>query len=159
MLIGLMMLGLAMVLLTGCVSKSEYEALQAEYAALREEIESLKTDYDELNANCAAVEMELAEIKKVYPPRYFSSVMGLQDWLAEDDISERHSADMVVWYANARELQKRALEDGYIIYVNYDYEEGAPTIAFVFCGTMINGDFWYWDPETDEPIQYYGLAK
>jgi len=55
------MLSLIVLLLSGCgVSTAEYEALQA----------------------------ELDGIKEVYPPRDFSSLAELEDWLSTNDISE-----------------------------------------------------------------------
>ena len=127
LLVGLVVLCLAIVLLAGCgVSKSEYETLQE----------------------------ELADIQEVYPPRYFSSGVELQNWLAEDNISDRHSTDAVLWYANALELQERALRDGYIInaYI-WDNLDGTYT---VFCDAVTeDNSLYWWDPETDDI--YYEL--
>lgn len=159
LLIGLVVLCLAMVPLAGCVSKSEYEALQADYDALNANNETLQADYDELNANYEAVEEELAEIKEVYPPRDFSSLSELTDWLLQNDVSERPLATTAErWYSKALEIQEDALKDGYIISVDYDYDEETDLYS-VFCVTIINGDIWYWDPETDEPHQEYYLGK
>ncbi|MBA7672740.1 hypothetical protein ES703_80927 [subsurface metagenome] len=146
LLIGTVILSLAMVLLVGCgVSISEYEALQA--------------DYDELNANYAAVEAELAEIKEVYPPRDFSSLSELQDWLLQNDVSERALATTAErWYSKALEIQEDALIDGYMVSADYDYDPETD-LFYIFCVTIINGDIWYWDPETDEPYQEHYLGK
>ena len=51
LLIGFMILCLTMVLLAGCVSKSEYEALQAEYAALEAEHATLIEENASLEAS------------------------------------------------------------------------------------------------------------
>ena len=92
--IGIIVLCLAATLLPGCVSKSEYEALQAERATLVEENTSLKgelegvqsdlarvqsdltdvqadyntlkAEHEELSANYEAIKKELAEIKEVF---------------------------------------------------------------------------------------------
>ena len=127
-LVGLATLCLAIVPLAGCMGVS-----QAEYDAVKQ---------------------ELAEIKEVYPPRYFSSGTELQSWLAEDNISDRSSADAVVWYANAQELQKRALEDGYIINAfMWDNLDGTYSI---YCDAVTEDDsLYWWDPETDDI--YYEL--
>ncbi len=181
LLIGSVILSLAMVLLVGCgVSKSEYEALQAEHATLLEENTSLEVelegvqsdlvgmqanlagvqaDYDELNANYVSTKNELAEIKEVYPPKDFSSLSELQDWLVENEVSERAPTTFAEnWYSKALEIQEDALKDGYIISVDLDYAPEAE-LFYVACVTIINGDIWYWDPETDEPTQYYGFGK
>ena len=91
-LVGLVILSLAVVLLVGCgVSPSDYDALQA--------------DYDELNTKNEAVEKELAEIKEVYPAEDFSSLSQLNDWLLENDVSQkpdtRYADD---WYGRALEV-------------------------------------------------------
>jgi len=178
--IGLTLLILAAVLLAGCVSKSEYEALQTEQAALVQEKASLtselqqvqsdltsvqaeydaqKADYDELNADYEAANQELAEIKEVYPPRDFSSLSELQDWMLANDVSERPITEAAErWYSKALEIQETALKDGYIVSADYDYDEEAD-LYMVYCVTIINGEIWYWDPETDEPYQDNSLGK
>ena len=150
LLMGLLVLCLAMVPLAGCgVPQSEYEALQAENATLLDEIESLQADYDD-------VSNELAEIKEVYPPRDFSSLSELQDWLEANDVSEKpvttYGED---WYGRALEVQEDALKDGYVVSADYDAtEEGAA----VWCTTIINGRVFYWDPETDEVFEEYAFG-
>ena len=153
LLIGSVVLCLALVLLVGCgVSKSKYEALQSEY-------EASQADYDELNANYVAKKNELAEIKEVYPPRDFSSLSELQEWLLKNDVSERAPITIAEnWYSKALEIQEDALKDGYIISADIDYDSETE-LFYVACVTIINGDIWAWDPETDEPIQYYGFGK
>jgi len=58
----------------------------------------------------------------------------------------------------ALEVQEDALLDGYIISVDYDYNSTEDTYT-VFCVTIIDGDIWYWDPETDEVYQDASLGK
>jgi len=62
------------------------------------------------------------------------------------------------WYSKALEIQGDALNDGYVISADYDYnaETGLYT---VYCVAIIDGDIWYWDPETDEPLADYSLGK
>jgi len=160
LLIGLVVLCLAMVPLAGCgVSKSEYEALQADYDALNVDNDALQADYDELDTNYAAVEAELTEIQRVYPPRDFSSLSELTDWLLQNDVSERPLATTAESaYSKALEIQEDALKDGYIVSANFVYDE-VTDVYYIACVTIINGDIWWWDPETDEPIQYYYLGK
>ena len=140
LLIGLVAVGLVMIPLTGCmgVPQSGFEALQADYDALNE---------------------ELTEIKEVYPPRDFSSLSELQDWLLANDVSERPLTEYAEgWYSKALDIQEDALEDGYIVSADYDYYEETDDYD-VWCVTIINGDIWAWDPETDEPLQDYSLGK
>ena len=139
LLIGFAFLCLAVLPLAGCVSKSEYEALQA--------------DYDELNAELQSVKAELAQIKEVYPPEDFPSLTALNDWLLENDVSEKPATTYANdWYGRALEVQEDAIKDGYIVSVDYDYDEEGEK-AFVWCVAVINGRVFYWDPETDEILE------
>lgn len=175
LLMGLVAAGLVMIPLTGCmgIPQSEYEALQAENAALIDENTGLKAqfqtaqadltnkqaDYDALNTDYEAVSQELAEIKEIYPPRDFSSLSELQDWLLANDVSERPLVEYAEgWYSKALDIQEDAQADGYIVSVDYDYDEVEDSY-WVWCATIIDGDIWFWDPETDEPLQEYSLGK
>jgi len=73
-LIGLVAVCLSMIPLAGCmgVSQSKYEALQAEYEA---------------------VNQELTEIKEVYPPRDFESYSELSEWVSKHIKPQRSTAD------------------------------------------------------------------
>jgi len=114
------------------VPQSEYEALQAENASLT---------------------AELAEMKEVYPPRDFSSLSELRDWLMANDISEKpDTAYYEDWHGRALEVQEAAARDGYLVSVDYDYWEEDDSYS-VWCGTIIDGYIWLWDPETDEAFQ------
>jgi outer membrane murein-binding lipoprotein Lpp len=157
---------------------TEHEALQSERNTLEAEKQNLKTDYDDLNtehenlltelntlqdekdslqADYNVVNSELTEIKEVYPPRDFSSRRELEDWLIKNDVSEKPDVtDAESWLSRALEIHDDALLDGYIIFVDYDYDVADDTYA-VFCTTLINGYFWYWDPETDEISQDISL--
>jgi outer membrane murein-binding lipoprotein Lpp len=156
LLSGSVVLCLAMVLLAGCgVSKSDYDALQAEkanleteLAAAQSDLSSLQGDYDALDANYQAASNELADLNAVYPPKEFASRSELEDWLQENEVSEE-SVTMYTedWYGRALELQEDALADGYIVSVDSDYDAGT---YYVWCTTVINGDIYFWDPETDD---------
>ena len=139
LLIGALLLSLAMVLLAGCGVP--------------------QADYDELNAEYGAVEAELAEIKEVYPPRDFSSLRELQDWLRANDVSERPASTTAEHlYSKALEIQENALEDGYIVSADIDYDSETE-LFYVACVTIIDGDIWAWDPETDEPINFSQMVN
>ena len=148
LLIGALLLPLAMVLLAGGgVPQADYDELDTEYMALQ-------ADYDELNTEYEAVQNALAEVEAVYPPKDFSSLSELNEWLLENDVSERPASTTAEHlYSKALEIQENALEDGYIVSADIDYD---PTteLFFIACVTIIDGDIWAWDPETDEPINY-----
>ena len=127
LLIGLGVLCLAIISLTGCgVPQSEYEALQADYQALQAELDgvqsdlaSLQADYDALSADYQTANQELDELKEVYPPRYFTDYNELEDWVDEHcpiiyspyNIFKKHM-----------ELQEKALADGYVLSVFTEYD-------------------------------------
>lgn len=158
-LTGAVVLCLAIVLLAGCgVSKAEYEALQTEkanveteLAAAQSDLTSLQADYDALDADYEAASSDLAEFEAVYPPGDFSSRTELEDWLLENDVSEKPTtATVAAWYGRALEVQEDALADGYVVSVDYDYVEDGVTVV---CTTIINGRIFWWDPETDEVFE------
>ena len=157
---GSVVLCLAIVLLAGCgVSKSEYEALQAEKANLETELAAVQSDLASQQADYQAASNELAEIETVYPPRDFSSLSELQDWLLANDVSERAAAtNAESLYSKALEIQEDALNDGFIVSANLEYD-ASEDVYYILCVTIINGDIWLWNPETDEPVQYTDLGK
>jgi len=183
-LIGLVAVCLSMIPLTGCIGvpQSEFEALQAEYEALQAEqaslmaentsvkeqlqtaqsdltnlqadYDTLNVDYEMLNADYEAVNQELADIREVYPPRDFSSLSELQDWLLENDVSDRPPTTTAeALYSKALEIQEDAFNDGYIVsaWIDYYYET---ELFYVNCTAVVDGYVWMWDPETDEPINF-----
>ena len=149
LLIGLVTLGVLLVLLL--VSRSDYEALQ-------QENESLEANYAQLDNNYITVNNELAEIRKVHPPRDFSSLEELQNWLLSNDVSELPPASTVEQlYSKGLTIQEDALKDGYIISV--DFEVPYPFMYFVYGVAIIDGNIWLWEVETDEPWKAEGLDK
>ncbi len=73
--------------------------------------------------------------------RDFTSLSELQDWLLENDVSEKPSTKYAEdWYGRALEVQEDALKAGYIV------------------SAVINGKVFYWDPETDEVFEEYYLG-
>ena len=91
--------------------------------------------------------------------RDFSSPSELQDWLLKNNVSEQTdttTADR--WYSKALQIQEDALKEGYIVSADYDYDKET-ALYMVYCVTIIDGDIWYWDPETDEPYVNYSLGK
>lgn len=149
--LGLVLLIVVLVLLF--VSRSQYGELEADYDALQADLTSVQASYDSLK-------QELNNIKKVYPPRDFSSLAELQEWLLENDVSELPPVDIFEIeqiYSRALQIQADALKDGYIISVDIDVL--SYDIAYIACVAIIDGDFWWWYPETDELNQYFDLGK
>ncbi|MEE8419954.1 MAG: hypothetical protein V3R92_00690 [Dehalococcoidales bacterium] len=146
-------------------ARVELEAVEAKVAELTASVEkatadnsALDKEKEKLQSSLTVVNDELAEIKKIYPPRDFNSRMELEDWLLANDVSEKPITSTAEgWYSRALEVQADALADGYVVSVDYDGpdEEGAYAI---FCTTIISGSIWYWDPETDEVFQDTYLA-
>jgi hypothetical protein len=139
LIIGSLTLILAMAFLGGCGS-AEDEALRANYEALQ---------------------AELAAIQEVYPPRDFSSLNELEEWLLENDVSDKPITEYAEdWYRRALEVQEDAIADGYIVSVDYDVMEDGESYL-VWCTTIINGRVFYWDPETDEAMEdpTFGTVK
>ena len=91
--------------------------------------------------------------------RDFSSYEELAQWLQANDVSDQPICDYASeWYNKALQVQEDALKDGYIVSTNYYYDSSTDTYI-VDCTTVIDGDIWYWDPETDEPYADYSLGK
>ena len=91
--------------------------------------------------------------------RDFASFEELTDWLQANDVSEQPISDFASeWYSKALEVQENALNDGYIVSAAYYYDSPTDTYI-VYCITIIDGDIWYWDPETDQPYADYSLGK
>ena len=147
-------------------AEAQVSTLQADLSATEAQVSILETglaaaeaQVSTLQADLAAESDELAEIKKVYPVRNFSSRRELEEWLIANDISEKpNTPDVERWLSRALEVQKDAFADGYVVSVDYDGpdEEGGYT---VFCTTVIDGYIWWWDPETDDIAQQQGLAR
>jgi regulator of replication initiation timing len=148
---------------------AEGYALQAELESIKSQPESMRIDkeaYDAIVTERDALQMELdslrnemAEIKEVYPPRDFSSASELRDWLFSNTVSERTTSKTFQdWFAKALEIQEDALEDGYIISADIDYNEKTGEFS-VICVAIIDGEYWAWNPENDEPIHDPRLGK
>jgi outer membrane murein-binding lipoprotein Lpp len=133
--------------------KTDYDTLQAENDTLKSDFGALQTEKDTLQGNYDTANNELTQIKEVYPPRDFSSRSELENWLAQNTISEKpDTSNAEAWMGRALEVQEAALLDGYIVSMDYDYNS-TDDVYLVFCTTIINGYLWYWNPETDDITQ------
>jgi FtsZ-binding cell division protein ZapB len=125
------------------ILQDSFDQLNDQYDTLEAAKQSLQDQYDALNE-------ELANIESVYPPRDFTSRTELENWLAQNTISERpDSTTAEDWISNGLALQDDALADGYIINMDYDYNSDAETYM-VYCTAVIDGFIWFWDPEADD---------
>jgi len=142
-------------------TQSDLAATQSEFADAESQISSLGSAANKAKSDLAAVQgdyeaasTELAQIKEVYPPRDFSSAKELQDWLAENDVSERSASQYVeTLYGKALQIQEDAVKGGYIISANVYYDE-SDSLYYVSCVAVIDGELWVWSPEDDEPVNY-----
>lgn len=138
-------------------AKSDLAAAQSQIESLESDVSSANSRASSANSKLEAANSELSAIKEVYPPRDFSSLSELQDWLLKNDVSERSPAEFAeTLYMKALEIQEAALNDGYIVSADIDYD---PATGYtVACVTIINGDLWVWHPEGDEPINFSEFA-
>ncbi|APV43806.1 hypothetical protein Dform_00450 [Dehalogenimonas formicexedens] len=140
----------AAVFLAGCTSNSRYQVAVDKNTALSQQV----TD---LSSQLGTLQGKYDQIAKVYPPREFASLNDLTAWLAIDKTSDLPpSGTMEALYSKALGQQAAALKDGYVISV--DQEVISDQFYFVFCTTVIGGQVWVWDIETDEPYQPIGFG-
>jgi hypothetical protein len=91
--------------------------------------------------------------------RDFSSYEELVQWLQANDVSDQPVCDYASeWYNKALQVQEDALRDGYIVSADYYYDSYTDTYI-IYCVTVIDGNIWCWDPETDQPYADYTLGK
>lgn len=138
------------VLLAGCTSNSKYQAAVDKNTTLGQRV----TD---LTSQLSTLQGKYDQIAKVYPPHEFGSLNDLTTWLVKDTTSNLPYSDtMEALYSKALGQQAAALKDGYVISV--DQEVIDDQLYFVFCTTVIGGQVWVWDIETDDPYQPIGFG-
>ena len=115
-------------------------------------------DYDAVVAERNSLVGELEALQAKCPPSDFSSLTELETWLLANNISnEAPTTYADGWLRKALRLQQDALEDGYLISIDYDWVPGTDTCS-VYCTTVINGRLFYWDPETDEVFEEFAFG-
>ena len=136
--------------------EGDLSAEQSKAAKLESDVAAAQSTVSGLKSSLAGVQSKLDEINKVYPPRHFSTLQKLQDWLNENGVSDRAPSEFAEdLYKKALDIQEAALEDGYIIsaYVDYYPDE---ELFVVLCEAVADGYVYAWDPETDEIL---GLSE
>ena len=140
-------------------AKSEVESTQSELTIKESELQSVQSELDAAESELKDVNDEMAEIKKLYPPRHFDSYSELRDWLLLNDVSERQPIeDAETWYEKALDIQETALENGYIVSAWIEYYEEPDTFT-VACTAVVDGDIWWWDPEYDDALNFSDLTR
>lgn len=115
-------------------------------------------DYDAVVAERDAAQSELEVLQAKCPPRSFSSLTELESWLHSNGVSEEPVSTYAdAWYRKALRIQQDALQDGYLISADYDYDMRSELYS-VWCATIIHGRIFYWDPESDEVFEEFGLG-
>ena len=144
--------------------QSDKDGLQADKTALQADKTSLQTDKANLTADLADLQEQhdaataaLAAVNDVFPPRQFATLQELTAWLTGNSVSERlPSIYAEDWYQAGLDLQLDALQDGFIVSVDYDiFDDGT---FGIWCTTVISGTIYYWDPETDDYFEETGLV-
>jgi hypothetical protein len=133
--------------------QTEKQTLKENYDRLNDEYKTLQAETDTLQNQYNAANTELENIKEVYPVRDFNSKTELENWLAQNTVFKTTANDTAEdWLGRALKVQAEALQDGYIINVDYDYNSSDETYT-VFCTTVIDGFFWFWDPDIEDIAQ------
>jgi len=146
----LLALSVIMVLLAGCTSNSKYQVAVDKNTTLGQQVTDLTSQLNTLQG-------KYDQIAKVYPPRGFATLKDLTAWLAKDKTSDIPPSDsMESLYSKALGQQAAMLKDGFVMSV--DQEVINDQIYYVFGTTVIGGQVWVWDIETDDPYQPVGFG-
>ncbi len=138
--------------------EADYGQLTTAYNTLEGNFQTMQEMRDAIEAQLLAVSDQLAALQAVYPPRDFTSLRELEDWLLANDVSDKPiTSTAEAWIGRALEVQEDALADGYVVSVDYDGPD-ANGLYSVFCTTVINGNIYFWDPETDNVLQDTSLG-
>jgi septal ring factor EnvC (AmiA/AmiB activator) len=159
------LVGLVVVLTLLIISIGDYDDLQASYDTAQEQNSSLsaqllgsqsqanqlQSDLTATQAELEAAKAQIIDLQNTPTARYFSSISELQNWLVQNTVSEQvYATTYAGWYAKALQVQRDALNDGYIISVQYHYCDEEQQITYIACIASVGGYLWMWDPETDD---------
>jgi hypothetical protein len=157
--------GLVVVLALLLISTGDYNDLQTSYDTAQGEnsnlsaqlmgsqsqVSQLQTDLATTQAELTAANAQVNELQNAPPATYFPSTTALENWLLQNDVSEQpYATTYAGWYAKALQVQRDALDDGYIISVQYHYCDEEQHITYIACIAAVGGYLWMWDPELDD---------
>jgi len=110
----------------------------------------LQNDKTAIESTLAEKEQINKELNQLYPAKLFKDRNELEEWLRNDDLSERPNTTTAdAWYQRGLELQKRASTDGYII--STDFVENVDGSYSVWASAVTQNNYYYaWDPDGDE---------
>ncbi len=152
--------GLVVVLILLIASTVQYNNVKDDLETCEAERDGLSSQLSQAQSSLASLQADYDIISAVFPPHDFASVADLQNWLGQNEVSELPPVnifDIEGLYSKALKVQADAADDGYIISVDIDVISSS--LAYVACVAIIGGDFWWWDPETDELTLYNGLGE
>ena len=152
--------GLVFILVLLIVSMVQYNNTKNDLEACEVERDGLSSQLSQAQSSLANLQTDYDALSAVFPPHDFASVAELQNWLGQNEVSELPPVnifDTEGLYSKALKVQADAAEDGYIISVDIDVISSS--LAYIACVAIIDGDFWWWDPETDELTLYNGLGE
>ena len=141
-------------------SQSEAKQLQTKCNSLQSDLataQSSLVDFKAVQHTLDVTKSALAEIQKVYPPRYFSNRSELEEWLGKT--TPKIDKSQSIWDQHLQ-LQKLALADGYIWSVDFGYIlTPHPPVGYdrdyTFISCVVAGDsvYWVWN---DGHIEWVG---
>ena len=140
----------------------ERDTLEGEKADLETELDdanseisslqsSLSVKTSELNSEEARTTALQGELNTVIYPRHFSSLQELRDWLEQDDTDDEWT-DVSCYAELCYMLQVRALQDGYLISTDVDFESGVD----YWSNCAVIGDTIYWIYPDDDSVNQVG---
>lgn len=145
-------------LLPGCTSNAKYQEALDQNAALSSQVADLNSQITNLSDQISTLQTNYEQISKVFPPRDFSSLQELKDWVAKDKTDLLPAPSTIEeLYSRGLAMQLAALKDGFIISI--DQEFITDTFFFIFGIAVVNNEIWVWDIEDDDLYQPIGWGK
>ena len=114
-------------------------------------LSSLTLKTTQLNSETARTTSLQGELNTVMYPRHFSSLQELRDWLEQDDTDDEWT-DVSCYAELCYMLQVRALQDGYLISTDVDFQSGVD----YWSNCAVIGDTMYWIYPDDDSIDQVG---
>ncbi|MEL7562558.1 hypothetical protein [Dehalogenimonas sp. 4OHTPN] len=142
-------------LLPGCTSNAKYQEALDQNAALSSQVADLNSQITNLSGQVSTLQTNYEKISKVFPPRDFTSLQELKDWVAKDKTDQQPApATIEELYSRGLKMQLAALNDGFIISIDQEFVTDA--FFFIFGIAVVNNEIWVWDIEDDDLYQPIG---